>query len=52
MKSINLMKNVGQFTPSKIAKYNLPQIICMIYPLHPPEIAKCVSVVYELVTLA
>ena len=33
MKSINLMKNVGQFTPpSKIAKYNLPQIICTIYP--------------------
>ena len=67
MKRINLMKNVGRFTPSEIAKYDLPQIICTIYPPEiakydlpqiictiypPPKIAKCVSVVYELVTLA
>ena len=38
MKSINLMKNVGQFTPPpKLPSPIYPQIVCMIYP---PEIAK------------
>ena len=36
-----------RFTPNRL--YDLPQIVCMIYP---PQIAKCSSVVYELVTLA
>ena len=35
--------------PPEVTKYDLPQIVCTIYP---PEIAKCGSVVYELVTLA
>ena len=43
MKSINLMKNVGWFTPSpEVTKYNLPQIIypqiiCTIYPPKSPN---------------
>ena len=60
MKSINLMKNVGRFTPLPSPQsrqvrftpnclYDLPQIICTIYP---PKITKCGSIVYELVTVA
>ena len=37
MKSINLMKNVGRFTPLKSPSPIYPQIVCMIYP---PKIAK------------
>ena len=46
MKSINLMKNIGRFTPPpklpspiypQIVCTIYPQIVCMIYP--PPEIA-------------
>ena len=34
MKSINLMKNVGQFTPPppKSSSPTYPQMVCMIYP--------------------
>ena len=32
MKSINLMKNVGRFTPPKSPSPTYPQIVCMIYP--------------------
>ena len=43
MKSINLMKNVGRFTPlPKVTKYDLPQIICTIYP--PPHKSPSVAV--------
>ena len=40
MKSINLMKNVGRFTPPKSPSLICPQIVCMIYP---PKIAKAKS---------